>query len=152
MNFYKLYFRFGYMKTKNSVLRSFCKIPTTLMVVISLVGCTTTDISHSGYQVKQSADSQLIKVSRDSKEYCRNKADTQDCPITFYINNKNAGDYLVNEQLDYYLEPGDYYLQVKNCQGRCSAYGLDVVVKAQISPPTFILSLDAKGNPFIIRK
>ncbi len=140
------------MKTKNSIFDSFCKIPSIFIIAIGLAGCASTDISEMTYQTKQSEDSQLIKVSRDSKAYRRNDNATQDCPITFYINDKKAGDYLVNDHLDYYLMPGTYHLQVKNCQGRCSAYDVDVVVKADMTAPAFVLSVDAKGKPFIIRK
>lgn len=124
-----------------------------MMFVLGLAACATTQKDKHIYQVKLSDESQLVNISRDGKAYQRNQNGiVSDCSTILYINGEKVGDYTLSEQSSYYLEPGNYTLQVKNCQGRCSSYDVDFVISSNSEPPAFTLSLDLSGKPFIIKR
>lgn len=138
---------------KNIALNFLGKTIALIALALGLVACAAGPLHENLYQTKIDNNSQLIQVLRDDKLYKRyQKEDVKDCPIAFYINDKKVGNYLVNEQSSYYLEPGSYIFQVENCQGRCSAYDVEYVVNPDSYPASFVLSVDLSGKPFIIRK
>lgn len=141
------------MKTKNRALNFFGKMIISKMFILGLAACATSQVYQNNYQVREGDFSQSIHVSRDDKAYKRHQKEiVSNCPTKLYINTQEAGRYLVGEHSSYDLVPGNYTFQVENCQGRCSTYDVDFVVDSEVPAPSFVLSVDLSGKPFIIRK
>ena len=97
------------------------------------------------------SDKLLINIERDRKISDNSKLTEDSCPIDFYINDQRVGSYLVNEQQEYYLSPGSYSFRVENCLGQKSIYDMDLHVSGGEYYQDYILSVDVKGKPFIIK-
>lgn len=98
-----------------------------------------------------STDKFLINVERDRKISDNSKLTEDSCPIDLYINDERVGSYLVNEHQEYYLSPGSYSFRVENCLGQKSIYDMDLRIKDGQYYQDYILSVDFKGKPFIIK-
>lgn len=98
---------------------------------------------------KKSANTQAITVKRDGQLCADDTADQQNCPITFYIDNIKAGNFYINNSVDYQLKPETYNFKVKNCTAAsCQSCDIDLSV-GQLSSNEFVLSVDTQGKPFI---
>ncbi|PWD83604.1 hypothetical protein [Ignatzschineria cameli] len=98
-----------------------------------------------------STDKFLVNVERDRKIGDNSKLTENSCPIELYINDQNVGSYLINEHQQYYLSPGSYSFRVENCLGQKSVYDMDMSVNNSQYYQDYILSVDVKGKPFIIK-
>ncbi|MDM1546080.1 hypothetical protein HX037_09360 [Ignatzschineria indica] len=99
----------------------------------------------------ESSDKLLINVERDRKIGGNGQLTESSCPIELYINGQKVGSYLINEHQQYYLSPGDYSFRVENCLGQSSIYDMTLQVNDGQYYQDYILSVDFKGKPFIIK-
>lgn len=142
-----LFFR-SMLYMKNLLVSPFIKYISITSISLVMAGCASS--INNSYAPSDEKNGQLIEVVRDNqKNKLPTEKGTEDCPTSFYINDKKVGSYAVNDSNSYQLEPGNYNLKVANCQGQCSKYGTDVTI-VEGQSPKFILSSDAAGQPFII--
>lgn len=97
------------------------------------------------------SDKFLINVERDRKVGNDSKLTESGCPTDLYINGKRVDSYLIYEQQQYYLSPGLYTFRVENCLGQESIYDMDLSIDSNQYYQNYLLSVDFKGKPFIIK-
>ena len=93
-----------------------------------------------------------ITVQRDNKLCKDDTPDSQDCPISLYINDFKAGDFYINNTAKFHLKKDKYILKVKNCLNNCSNSEVKINLKEQLKNVTYILSVDHEQKPIIIIK
>lgn len=130
------------------------KLP--LLVVITSVGLTAcvsnqyAQPSNLRFQEKNHENSQIINVKRDEKLCAGDTVEKQNCPINFYIDSFQAGNFYVNNSAQYHLKPATYNFKVKNCTANeCMVCDVDLHAN-NLSDRNFILSVEASGKPIII--
>ena len=101
---------------------------------------------------KKDLSSYSIQVKRDGKLCNQDTTDKQNCPIKFYIDDFKAGEFYTNNSANYELKENEYTFKVKNCTTNCSTSELKVNVNEQLKNKIYILSIDEKNKPFIIKK
>ena len=93
-----------------------------------------------------------VQVQRDERLCDDEKADDQDCPIKFFIDDFKAGEFYINNSTTYYLKPNEYELTVKNCKEKCATYHTKIQVDEKLPLVNIVLSIDENGKPFVINK
>ena len=93
-----------------------------------------------------------VQVKRDERLCDDEKADDQNCPVKFFIDDFKAGEFYINNTTTYYLKPNEYELTVKNCKGKCTTYHTKIQINENLPLVNLILSVDENGKPFIINK
>lgn len=91
-------------------------------------------------------------VERDERLCDDEKANDQNCPIKFYIDDFKAGEFYINNKTTYYLKANEYELTVKNCKENCKTFHTKINVGEQLPTTHMVLSIDKNGKPFIINK
>ena len=93
-----------------------------------------------------------VQVKRDERLCDDEKADDQNCPIKFFIDDFKAGEFYINNTTTYYLKPNEYTLTVKNCKENCVTNHTKIQIDEKLPLVTLVLSIDENGKPFIINK
>ena len=93
-----------------------------------------------------------VQVKRDERLCDDEKADDQNCPIKFFIDDFKAGEFYIHNATTYYLKPNEYELTVKNCKGNCVTYHTKIQIDEKLPLVNLVLSVDENGKPFIINK
>ena len=128
------------------------KVIALFLIVFIMTGCVGFD-SQPSQDFRVALDNaRVVEVIRDGKSAISSSAESQDCPMVFYINNKKVGHFAIYQQDDFYLVPDVYTFRVKNCKGRSSFYSLEVTIWPSSALRQFVLSLDGHGQPLIIEK
>ncbi|WP_252053648.1 hypothetical protein [Acinetobacter silvestris] len=124
-----------------------------IAIIIFLTACTTTPNykkpANLLFQEKSAEKNQVIRVVRDQKLCADDSISKQNCPIDFYIDSIQAGNFYVNNSAQYNLKSETYNFKVKNCTtNSCQSCDVDLSVD-QLVDRNFILSVDTQGKPFI---
>ena len=93
-----------------------------------------------------------VQVQRDERLCDGDKADDQNCPIKFFIDDFKAGEFYIHNTTTYYLKPNEYTLTVKNCKENCVTNHTKIQIDEKLPLVTLVLSIDENGKPFIINK
>ena len=120
----------------------------------SLISCTTLTSNYQKpvdliFQSKTTEKNQMILVSRDQKLCAEDTLEKQDCPINFYIDDYKSGQFYINNQAKYYLQPATYTLKVKNCTTECSTHAINIDLSNGGQNRSFVISVDENAKPFI---
>lgn len=93
---------------------------------------------------------QVIQVTRDNKLCPGDIAHAQNCPIHFYIDNIEAGQFYINNSSKYFLKKDVYNFKVKNCTSATGCQSCDVDLRPdQLKSHDFHLSVSDDGKPII---
>lgn len=102
------------------------------------------------FQKNTQGNNQEIHVKRDGKLCAGDTADSQNCPVNFYIDSIEAGKFYANNTAKYHLKPEAYNFKVKNCTTGTNCQSCDIDVSPDhLKNPEFVISVDDAGKPFI---
>ena len=125
----------------------------TALVTLTLQGCSTLQYSKPDnlmFHDQKIKNGIQVTVQRDDKLCASDTIDKQNCPISFYIDNFKAGDFYINNRVNYYLKSDKYNLKVKNCTNNsCKSCDVDIKATNQ-NLNNFTLSVDEKDFPLIL--
>lgn len=120
---------------------------------VGLSACTLNQYSRPHdlrFQKNTREHTQVIRVSRDNKLCPGDIVHAQNCPINFYIDNIEAGQFYIDNSSKYYLKSETYNFKVKNCTSDTGCQSCDVDLRPdQLGDHEFYLSVNDDGKPYI---